>query len=100
MSAGGQVTIRVPTPLRPLAGGQDELAVAAATVGDALAEAGRRHPDLLSRVLDDAGQVRRFVNVYLGSRDVRALSGRATPVAAGDVLTILPAVAGGAGGAT
>jgi sulfur-carrier protein len=90
-----QVTIRLPAPLRGVAGGQSELPAAGRRVRDVLADAGRRHPELLSRVLDDAGAVRRFVNVYLGQRDIRALSGLDTEVAAGDVLTIIPAVAGG-----
>jgi len=93
---GLSVTIRLPAPLRGLAGGQAELAAAGRRVREVLADAGRRHPELLARVLDEAGAVRRFVNLYLGQRDIRALAGLDTEVSAGDVLTIIPAVAGGA----
>ena len=86
------VTIRIPTPLRPLAGGAGELQVPGATVGEALR---RLAPSLIERILTPEGQVRHFVNIYLGSRNVGALEGLATPVAEGDVVSIIPAVAGG-----
>lgn len=86
------VTIRIPTPLRPLAGGAGELQVTGATVGEAL-----RHldPSLIERILTPEGEVRHFVNIYLGSRNVGALEGLATPVAEGELISIIPAVAGG-----
>jgi molybdopterin/thiamine biosynthesis adenylyltransferase/rhodanese-related sulfurtransferase/molybdopterin converting factor small subunit len=86
------VTVRIPTPLRPLAGGAPELRVQAATVGEALHAL---DPDLVGRILTPEDQVRHFVNVYLGPDNVSGLEGLATPVGDGDVVAIVPAVAGG-----
>jgi len=90
-----RITVRIPTPLRPFTGGADEVAVAAGTVGDALAELGRRHDGLLARVLDQRGELRPFVNVFVGPSSVRTLQGLRTSVHDGDVIAIVPAVAGG-----
>ena len=89
-------TVRIPTPLRPFTGGADEVVAQGATVGDVLREVGCRHEGLRERVLDERGQVRQFVNLFLGSKNVRTLQGLETPVHDGDVLSIIPAVAGGA----
>ena len=78
------VTIKLPTQLRPAAGNETEAHVEAATVGEALDALYQCH-----------GELRRFVNVYLKGEDIRFLDGLATPVADGDEVTILPAVAGG-----
>lgn len=86
------VTVRIPTPLRPLAGGADELRVQGATVGEVLHTL---DDSLLERILTPEGEVRHFVNVYLGPKNVGSLDGLATPVNEGDVLSIVPAVAGG-----
>lgn len=95
-----RVVIRIPTPLRSYTGGADEVALEAATVGDALQALGRRHEGLLARVCAPDGSLRPFVNVYLGADNVRALGGLDAPLPAeGAVLAIVPAVAGGAGGA-
>ncbi|MEA3276687.1 MAG: molybdopterin-synthase adenylyltransferase MoeB [Pseudomonadota bacterium] len=88
------VTVRIPTPLRSLAGGVDEVRVQGITVGEAL----RALDDaLLERILTPEGEVRRFVNIYLGPKNIRGLDGLATPITEGDVLSIIPAVAGGSG---
>ncbi|GIX26785.1 ubiquitin-like small modifier protein 1 [Pelomicrobium sp. G1] len=89
------VKIRIPMPLRPHTGGAEEVEVSAATVGEALQALGRRHEGLLPRVLGPDGELRQFVNVFVAGRNVRSLSGLATPVADGDVISIVPAVAGG-----
>ena len=89
------VTVRIPTPLRSFTSGQDELSAAGENVGDVLHAAGADCPGLLERVLKPDGQTREFVNVYLGSENVRSLQGMDTPVSDGDILSILPAVAGG-----
>jgi molybdopterin/thiamine biosynthesis adenylyltransferase/rhodanese-related sulfurtransferase/molybdopterin converting factor small subunit len=86
------VTIRIPTPLRPLAGGADEVRVRGATVGDVLQGLA---PSLIERILTPDGEVRHFVNIYLGPHNVNTLEGFATAVAEGDVVSIIPAVAGG-----
>ncbi len=89
------VTIKLPTQLRDAAGNATEAKVDGATVGEALAALYDRHGELRDRVADGDGDLRRFVNVYLDGEDIRFLDGLATPVADGDELTILPAVAGG-----
>ncbi|NMG75168.1 molybdopterin-synthase adenylyltransferase MoeB [Aromatoleum diolicum] len=95
-----RVIVRIPTPLRPYTGGADEVEVVAITVGEALAALGRRHEGLLARICAPDGSLRPFVNVYLGADNVRGLDGLATPLPGdGAVLAIVPAVAGGAGGA-
>ena len=89
------VTVKLPTQLRDAAGGATSVSVAGATVGEALDGLYAEHGELKSRIADDAGELRRFVNVYLKGEDIRFLDGLATPVADGDEVTILPAVAGG-----
>jgi molybdopterin synthase sulfur carrier subunit len=89
------VTVKLPTQLRDAAGGQSAVAVDGATVGEALEGLYASHGELRARIADDAGELRRFVNVYLKGEDIRFLDGLGTPVADGDEVTILPAVAGG-----
>jgi molybdopterin converting factor small subunit len=87
--------VRIPTPLRSFTDGADEVTVAGVTVGEVLSNLGSAHVGLLDRVLDESGEVRHFVNVFLGEQNVLQLRGLSTPVADGDVLSIIPAVAGG-----
>ena len=89
------LTIRIPTQLRTFTGGSGEVQVEAASVGDALKALDAAHPGLAERLFDDSGQLRRFVNVFLADEDVRFLDGLATPIAEGQTLSIVPAVAGG-----
>jgi sulfur-carrier protein len=89
------VTVRVPTQLRTLTGGAGEIAVDATTVGEALKALDAAHPGLAERLFDEAGQLRRFVNVFVADEDVRFLDGLETPLAAGQTVSIVPAVAGG-----
>jgi MoaD family protein len=89
------VTVKIPTQLRAAAGGVAEAEVEGATVKDVLADLYARHSELRERMSDEDGSLRRFVNVYLAGEDIRFLDGLATPVADGEELTILPAVAGG-----
>ena len=87
-------TIRIPTPLRPYTGGNSAVAVDGATVGEALAELTRLHPQLRPH-LYDGDELRSFVNVYLNKEDVRGLQGAQTAVAEADTLMIIPSMAGG-----
>ena len=89
------VTVKLPTQLRDAAGNRTEAKVEGATVGEALSSLYDQHAELRTRISDDGGSLRRFVNVYLGGVDFRFLEGLDTPVSDGDELTILPAVAGG-----
>jgi len=89
------VTVRIPAQLRPLAGGAGELALAGSTVREVLTGLDAAHPGFADRLFDDAGGLRRFVNVFLADEDVRFLQGLDTAVADGQTLSIVPAVAGG-----
>lgn len=90
-----KVTIRIPMPLRTYTGGAGEVPVEAGTVREALVALGSAHAGVLTRVLAPDGELRQFVNVFLDGRNVRALEGLETPVAEGNVISIIPAVAGG-----
>ena len=89
------VTVRIPTTLRPLAGGQSEVTVEGQTVGDVLKALDSAHPGFADRLLDDEGNLRKFVNVFVADDDVRFLDGLQTPVPDGETVAIIPAVAGG-----
>jgi molybdopterin synthase sulfur carrier subunit len=87
-----ETIVRIPTPLRTLTGGADE--VNGGTVGDVIEDLERRHPGIRDRLLDEKG-VRRFVNIYVGEEDVRFLEGLKTALKPGDQISIVPAIAGG-----
>ena len=89
-------TVRIPTPLRPLCGGKDEVQVGGATIQELVDQLEAAHKGIKPRLLDDKGQLRRFVNLYLGDEDVRHLQGLETRLTGGQTLTIVPAIAGGA----
>ena len=89
------VRIKLPTQLRDAADNQAETHVEGTTFGEVLDALYAEHGELRTRLADDGGSLRRFVNVYLGGEDIRFLDGLDTPVSDGDELTILPAVAGG-----
>lgn len=90
-----QTTVRIPTPLRSFTDGADEVDVSGSTVGQVLLALVERYDGLGARLLDDGGDLRPFVNLFLGSDDIRRLDGLETPVTDGAVLSIIPAVAGG-----
>ena len=89
------VTVRVPTTLRPMSGGNKQVEVAPGTLADVLAALDAAHPGFADRLLDESGDLRKFVNVFVDDDDVRYLQGLATPVADGLTVSIIPAVAGG-----
>ena len=90
------VTLRVPTILRTLTGGESEISVdGAATLAELIDKVDAEHPGIRGRVLDDDGKLRRFVNVYVGEDDVRFAEGLETPTPDGVTVSIIPAVAGG-----
>ncbi len=92
-----QVKVRIPMPLRSFTAGVDEVVVEAENVREALQALGRAHEGLLPRVLTPEGQVRSFVNIFVGGDNVHSLQGLETRLPEGSVLSIIPAVAGGAG---
>jgi sulfur-carrier protein len=89
------VTLRIPSVLRTLTNGKETIEVAATTVDDALAKLEAAHPGMKARLCDDQGKLRRFVNVFVGEEDIRFLDGQATAVKDGDLIDIVPAIAGG-----
>ncbi len=89
------VKVRIPTPLRKLTHEQELVEVPAGTIGSAIAELQRQFPGIQERLVDEAGNVRRFVNVYVNEEDIRFLQNNDTPVKDGDEVSIIPAIAGG-----
>ena len=89
------VTVRIPTPLRPLAQGADEVPVQAESVRDALAALARDHELLVQRVLTRGGELRPYVNLFVDDADVRLLQGLDTRLEPHQTLRIMPSVAGG-----
>lgn len=89
------VKVRIPTPLRSTTDGASEVQVEPGSVGGVLRELESRFPGIRGRLRDDAGELRRFVNLFVNGEDVRFLEGLETALNAGDELSIIPAVAGG-----
>jgi len=87
-------TVRIPTALRTLTGGNSEVSVDGGTVGEILKSLDAAHPGIGERLFDDAGALRRFVNVFVADEDIRFLDGINTEVAPGATVSIVPAVAG------
>jgi molybdopterin synthase sulfur carrier subunit len=88
-------TVRIPTQLRNLSGGESEVEIEGSTVEDVLKGLEGKFPGFGERLFDDAGQLRRFVNVFVADEDIRFLNGTDTVIEAGQVVSIIPAVAGG-----
>jgi molybdopterin synthase sulfur carrier subunit len=89
------VTVRIPSQLRPLAGGNNDLELDGATVAEVLKALESAHPGFHDRLFDESGKLRRFVNVFVADEDIRFLDGLDTPVTDGSTVSIVPAVAGG-----
>jgi len=89
------VNVRLPTMLRPFANGDRSVASDGSTVGDVVVELIDSYPAMKPNLVDDAGALHRFVNVYVNDEDVRYLDRLDTVLVDGDELSILPAVAGG-----
>jgi len=92
-----KVIVHVPTVLRGHVGDQARIELRGATVGEVLRDLMDRHPGLRGRLLDEEGELNRFINVYLNDEDVRFLDGLDSAVGEGDALMIVPAIAGGSG---
>jgi len=89
------VQVRIPTPLRKLTGGAEAVQADGTSVATVVAHLDTQFPGIKDRICDEAGQVRRFVNIFVNGEDIRFLQQLATPVKAGDELSIVPAIAGG-----
>ncbi len=90
-----QVRVRIPTPLRRFTGGKDEVSAEGESVRSVIEDLERRHPGFKERLLDDKGELRRFVNIYLNGDDIRFLDQLNSQVKDGDDISIVPAIAGG-----
>ena len=89
------IVVRIPTPLRKYTGGQAEVEVEGANVREVFDSLESSSQGIKSKVFDDAGEIRRFINVFKNGEDVRYLEGTDTALAAGDEISIVPAIAGG-----
>ncbi len=89
------VSVRIPTILRTYTGGASEVTAEGGTLAEVLDDLEAHHAGIKARVLDDSGEIRRFVNVYVGNEDVRFLDALATATPDGAQVSIIPAVAGG-----
>ncbi|HXN19580.1 MAG TPA: MoaD/ThiS family protein [Candidatus Binatus sp.] len=89
------VKVIIPTPLRPYTGKKESVELQAATVGEALASLTTLFGDLKKHLYSEDGKLRSFVNVYVNDEDIRYLRGDQTPLREGDILSIVPSIAGG-----
>ena len=87
--------ILIPTPLRKFASNQSTIEVSQTTVGDSIKELAEKHPDLKKHLIDEGGDIRSFIRIYLGDDDIKALNGTETEVAENSLISIIPAIAGG-----
>jgi sulfur-carrier protein len=92
-----EITVLVPTPLRRFTDGQAKVGVTGETVADALDNLNDRFPGIGERLLDEDGQIRRFVNIFVNGQNVRDADGAQTTLKSGDEVGIIPAMAGGRG---
>lgn len=90
------VTVRLPGSLRDAVGGDTKVTAKGRTLDEVFADIERRYPGFRSRVVDDAGRLKTFVNVYIGDADARASGGLAAPVPENAEVMVIPAMAGGA----
>ncbi|HSE95339.1 MAG TPA: MoaD/ThiS family protein [Methylomirabilota bacterium] len=90
------VLVRIPTPLRRVTNGVSEVHARGGDVGELIEDLDRQYPGLRERLVEDTGELRRFINIYVNQEDVRFLSGRETALKEGDEVSIVPAIAGGA----
>jgi molybdopterin synthase sulfur carrier subunit len=89
------VTVRIPTPLRQVTKGTAEVQCKGDTVDEVIVDLERQFPGLRERLVDEAGELRRFINIYVNEEDIRFLKSRKTALKDGDQMSIVPAIAGG-----
>ena len=89
------VTVRVPTPLRPLTGNAEQVEACGSSVKEIIADMESKYPGIKGRLCDESGEIRRFINVYVNDEDIRFQNNQETSVKDGDLISIVPAIAGG-----
>ncbi len=89
------ITVRIPTPLRSLTGGAEEVEASGGTVKEIIENLENNYPGIKTRLCDEKGKLRRFINFYLNDEDIRFQKEQDTPVKDGDQISIVPAIAGG-----
>jgi len=89
------VRVRIPTPLRAMTKGSADVQVTADTVGDLIEDLERQFPGMRERLVEESGEIRRFINIYVNQEDIRFLEGAKTALKQGDEVSIVPAIAGG-----
>ena len=89
------VMVRIPTPLRRITNGKDKVEVESDNLGDLVEKLNSEFPGFKDRLVDEEGELRYFVNIYLNGEDVRFMDGLNTSTSSGDEISIVPAVAGG-----
>ncbi len=89
------VKVRIPTPLRKLTGGKGEVEAEGKTVADLIEDLENRYPGIKERLMDESGNLRRFINIYVNEEDIRFMQGKDTSLSDGDEVSIVPAIAGG-----
>lgn len=90
-----EVRVRIPSPLRNLTGDKSEVDASGINVRELISDLDVKYPGIRERLCDESGEVRRFVNIFVGEEDIRFLSGLDTPVDSGTEVSIIPAIAGG-----
>ena len=89
------VLVHIPTPLRKLTDSQAEVQIEAETVGELVESLESAHAGMKEKLVDDSGEIRRYVNIYVNDEDIRFLDGQETELKEGDSVSIVPAIAGG-----
>jgi sulfur-carrier protein len=90
------ITVQIPTPLRRLTGGAGNITCSAANLGELFSTLDQRFPDLKTHLRDEAGEIRRFLNIYVNEEDIRFLGGNSYAFQDGDEVLLVPSIAGGA----
>jgi molybdopterin synthase sulfur carrier subunit len=89
------ITVRIPTPLRKLTNGKGELQVAANNIGELIENLEKEYPGIKSRLCDESGNIRRFINIFINEEDIRFKENLKTSLKDGDDISVVPAIAGG-----
>jgi len=88
-------TIIIPTPLRKFTDNKAKIETSGSTVGESITQLAELHPDLSKHLFQQCGKLQNFLKIYLGDRDIKALNNEETPISEQDVISIIPAIAGG-----